>query len=46
MDAVVLDDSQCPYPQELTVKERMERLIYLADDSQIAGKYVAGKKIK
>lgn len=46
MDAVVLDDSQCPYPQELTVKERVERLIYLADDSQIAGKYVAGKKIK
>ena len=46
MDAVVLDDSQCPYPQELTVKERVERLIYLAGDSQIAGKYVAGKKIK
>lgn len=46
MDAVVLDDKDLAHPQSLTVKERLERLIYLADDSQIAGKYVAGKQIK
>ncbi|MBT9776711.1 amidohydrolase family protein [Clostridium sp. MCC353] len=45
LDAVVLDDSSLKHPQHLGVKERLERLIYLACDSQIKAKYVAGNLI-
>lgn len=44
-DAVVIDDSSLLHPQELTLKERLERVIYLADDRNIYDKYIAGKKI-
>ncbi len=44
-DAVVLDDSSIKHPQELSVKERLERIIYLADDRNIAAKFVSGKEI-
>lgn len=44
-DAVVLDDSRLEYPQELDVKKRLERLIYLSDDREIKAKYVRGNKI-
>lgn len=45
LDAVILDDSNLPYPQELSVKDRLERLIYLSDDRNVYGKYVAGMKV-
>lgn len=45
-DAVVMDDSTLCHPQELTVRERLERLIYLADDRHVAAKYIAGRKVK
>ena len=45
-DAVVLDDSCLPYPQNLTVSERLERAVYLALDVQgICAKYVDGRLI-
>ena len=44
-DVVVLDDSDLKHPQKLNLAERLERLIYLSDDRQIAGKYVAGQKV-
>ncbi len=44
-DAVVLDDSSIRHPQKLNVKERLERLIYLADDRNIAAKFVNGKEL-
>ena len=45
-DAVVLDDSVLPHPQELTLAERMERAVYLGlDDRKILAKYAAGRKI-
>lgn len=44
-DAVVLDDTSIKYPQELSVKERLERLIYLADNNNIVAKFVNGVKI-
>lgn len=44
-DAVILDDSNLPHPQEFTAKQRLERLIYLSDDRNITGKYVSGNKI-
>lgn len=44
-DAVVLNESTLPSPKEFTVKERLERLIYLSDDRNITAKYVAGRQI-
>lgn len=44
-DAVVLDDTSIKYPQELSVKERLERLIYLADNNNIVAKFINGVKI-
>lgn len=44
-DAVVLDDSTIKHPQELSLKDRLSRLIYLVEDKHIIAKYVAGKKI-
>ena len=44
-DAVILSDRNLPYPQEFTPLQRLERLVYLSDDRNITGKYVAGTKI-
>ena len=44
-DAVVIDDASLDHPQKLSVRARMERAVYLADDRNIAAKYVAGEKI-
>ena len=44
-DAVVLDDSALDHPQELSVRARLERCFYLADDRQIAAKYVRGRRL-
>lgn len=44
-DAVILDDTNLKHPQPLTIRERLERLVYLSDDRNITGKYVSGTKI-
>lgn len=44
-DAVILDDARLEHPQTLTVKQRLERVIYLGDEREVAGKYVAGRKV-
>lgn len=44
-DAVVMDDSSIRTAKELTVKERLERLIYLAEDRNITAKFVSGCKV-
>lgn len=44
-DAVVLDDSSIRHPQPLSIKERLERCIYLADDRHVVAKFANGKKI-
>lgn len=45
LDAVILDDTSLPHPQPLTVRQRLERLIYLGGERQVTGKYVAGSQI-
>lgn len=45
-DAVVLDDSFFRTMRKLNVKERLERLIYLANDACIVDKYIAGENVK
>lgn len=44
-DAVVMDDSSLRSPRPLEIEQRLERLIYLADDRHVAGKYVAGQRL-
>lgn len=44
-DAVVIDDSMIKHPQDLSVKERLERWIYLAQDRNIIAKFVGGKNL-
>lgn len=45
-DAVVLDDSNLRHPQEISTKERLERIAYLGDDRNVRNKYIAGKLVK
>lgn len=44
-DALILDDSTLRHPQPLTLRERLERFIYLSDDRHITGKYAEGVKV-
>ncbi|MDR2865076.1 MAG: amidohydrolase family protein [Spirochaetaceae bacterium] len=44
-DALVLDDSNLGSPFELSLFERLERLVYLSDDRNINAKYVRGKHL-
>lgn len=44
-DALILDDSGLLHPQSLTVRERLERFIYLSDERHITGKYIGGRKL-
>ena len=45
-DAVVLSDENLPHPQEISTKERLERIAYLGDDRNVKSKYIAGKLVK
>lgn len=44
-DAIVLDESRIPHPQKLTVKERLERFLYLSGDDWVLHKYVKGRRL-
>lgn len=44
-DAIVLDDSSIVHPQELSLRARLERSLYLADDRHIKAKFVKGKQL-
>lgn len=47
LDALVLDDSGIRTPRELSVWERVERYVYLAEEGgRIARKFVAGREVK
>ena len=45
LDAVVLDDRRLRSTRALTLKERLERVIYLSDDRDVAGKFVQGRRV-
>lgn len=44
-DAIVLDDSTIVHPQELSLRARLERILYLADDRHILAKFVKGNQL-
>lgn len=45
LDALVIDDSDIAKNYELTLKERLERVVYLSDNSHITAKYVQGRQL-
>ncbi len=45
LDALVLDDENLGGAEDLSVEQRLERLIYLSDDYNIKAKYIAGEKV-
>ena len=45
-DALVISDEAIRSPKPLTLMERLERLIYLADERQVKAKYVAGRLLE
>ncbi|MDL2294780.1 amidohydrolase family protein [Ruminococcaceae bacterium OttesenSCG-928-D13] len=45
-DAIVVDDSEIVCPFELTLQERLERLVYLGGDRNVKEKYVQGRRVK
>lgn len=45
LDAVVIEDDALKSPRQLTGKERLERIIYLADECKLKTKYIAGNEI-
>lgn len=45
-DAIVIDDSALPHPQELTLSQRAERAVYLGGDVKaLAAKYCRGERV-
>lgn len=42
-DALIIDDSRYDQSDRLTVKQRLERTVYLSDDRDILHKYVQGR---
>ena len=45
-DALVLNDEKLVHPQELSIRQRLERFAYLGGDvTGIEEKYVAGNRI-
>lgn len=45
LDALVLDDATLPLPREMEPRQRLERVLWLGDERQIAAKFVAGKNV-
>ena len=45
LDAIVLDDAALDHPQELPLRSRLDRALYLSDDRQIAAKFVCGRRL-
>lgn len=45
-DGLVIDDSKLKTTLDMSVEERIERLMYLIDNSMLIDKYVKGKQIK
>ena len=46
LDAIVLDDGILPHPQPMSIKERLERAVYLnLDEKGLRAKFVKGNRI-
>ncbi|MEG2455711.1 MAG: amidohydrolase family protein [Oscillospiraceae bacterium] len=45
LDAVVLDDRRLSGPHDLTLQERLERVIYMSEDHDVVHKFVRGTQL-
>lgn len=45
-DALVIDDASFTDIRELTIEERLQKVVYIGDDRNIKERYVKGRKIK
>ena len=45
-DALIIDERSLGNPAGLSIRQRLERVVYLSDDRNIAEKYVRGIKLK
>jgi guanine deaminase len=45
-DALVINDADLAAPFALSIRDRLERAVYLSDDRHLEAKFVRGKKIK
>ena len=45
LDAVVVDDRHLATTRALTVRERLERVVYLSEDRDVAAKFVQGRQV-
>ena len=45
LDALVLDDARLSGPQPHGVEERLEQMVYLAEDRDLLAKFVAGRRL-
>lgn len=45
LDAVVVDDRRLATTRALTVRERLERVVYLSEDRDVAAKFVQGRQV-
>jgi guanine deaminase len=46
LDALVIDDGELAAPFDLSIRDRLERVVYLSEDRHIIGKYVRGVRIR
>jgi guanine deaminase len=44
-DAVIINDTGLAGPEKLSLRDRLERVVYLSDDRHIESKYVRGKQV-
>jgi guanine deaminase len=44
-DALVIDDGALAAPFNLSIRERLERLVYLPEECRILEKYVKGREL-
>ena len=44
-DALVIDDTELAAPSALSIRERLERVVYLSGDRHIAAKFVRGREL-
>jgi guanine deaminase len=44
-DALVINDGDLAAPRQLSLRDRLERVVYLSEDRHIKAKYVRGKRI-
>jgi len=44
-DAIIVDDSNIPTTNPLTIEERIARIVYFSDETVIRAKYVRGKQV-